>query len=134
MLIFELGCICWNEMAVYFYQKIYYTKIYNKVTIKVSELILTPFMQKNFWKCCLGYLGQCVFSYFPKVVLDHECVPNTFWTSCQIYSKLTIMTLEQCLMLILLTLNIFTLWFYCYYWWIWTIKSHLDLQNSSFRQ
>ena len=36
---------------------------------------------------------------------------------CQIYSKLIIKTPERCLVLLLLTLNIFCTLFYCYYCW-----------------
>ena len=53
-------------------------------------------------------------------------------TICQIYSKLTIKTPEQCLGPLLLTLNIFLTLFYGYYCWIQT-KSWLSLRNYSFR-
>ena len=53
---------------------------------------------------------------------------------CQIYSKLVIKTPEQHLVLLLLTLNIFYILFYCQYCWIRTDKCWLGLRNSSFRQ
>ena len=57
-------------------------------------------------------------------------IPET----CQLYSKLTTKTPEQCLVLLLLTLNIFHSLFYYYYSWIWTNKCQLGLKNYSFRQ
>ena len=55
-------------------------------------------------------------------------------TTCQIYSKLTIKIPERRLVLLLLTLNIFTLLFCCCYWWIRANKSRFGLRNSSLRQ
>ena len=48
---------------------------------------------------------------------------------CQIYLKLRIKTPELCLLLLLLTLNIFSTSFYCYYWWIWKDKYWLSLRT-----
>ena len=56
---------------------------------------------------------------------------NPHRTTCQIYSKLTIKIPERHLVLfLLLTLNTFYTLFHCYYCWIWSNKSRLNLRNS----
>ena len=53
--------------------------------------------------------------------------------TCQMYSKWTIKTPEQCLVLLLLTLKIFHFLFYYWYSWIQTNKCWLGLRSHSFR-
>ena len=63
------------------YQR-YNAKINNKVAIYIIELILPPIRPfdskcnklnaKNLWKCIFTASRRASFSYFPKVVLNHE--------------------------------------------------------------
>ena len=64
----------------------YTTKIYNKATIHINELIVTLFslfdikckiltlIRKTSGIVFLGHLGGVRFPYFPKVVLVNVCV------------------------------------------------------------
>ena len=51
------------------------------------------------------------------------------WTTCEVYSKLTVKTRERrhWLVSLLLTLNRFYTFFRCSYWWIWTSMHQLRM-------